>query len=231
MEPRFRATFEQAAVGIAHNATDGRWLRVNQRCCDILGYTRDEFLARTFLDVSHPDELALDQEQLRQFLAGEIRTLSREKRFVHKNGSEVWVDLTVSMARDPVARADYFISVLQDITARKQLEQELLHAQRMEGVGELAGGIAHDFNNLLTVIGGQTQMALNQLAAADPLRRRLELIQKTSVRAAALTRQLLAFSRKQVLQPKVLDLNELVGQSTSLLSRLIGEHIELTFVP
>src|SRR6185436_16121119 len=191
------------------------------------GYTCDELLGGTFLDVSHPDELAVDHEQLRQFLTGEIRTLSREKRFVHKNGSEVWVDLTVSMARDPVARTDYFITVLQDITARKQLEQEFLHAQRMEGVGELAGGIAHDFNNLLTVIGGQTQMALNQLAPADPLRRRLDLIQKTSVRAAALTRQLLAFSRKQVLQPRVLDLNELVGQSMSLLTRLIGEHIEL----
>jgi two-component system, cell cycle sensor histidine kinase and response regulator CckA len=230
-EERFRATFEQAAVGLAHNAMDGRWLRVNQRCCDILGYTRDELLARTFLDITHPDELALDHEQLRQFLAGEIRTLSREKRFVHKNGSDVWVDMTVSVARDPVDRSDYFIAVLQDITEKKRLEQELLHAQRMEGVGQLAGGIAHDFNNLLTVISGRSQLALDRMAPGDPRRRDFDLIHKTSARAAALTGQLLAFSRKQVLQPKVLDLNELVDHSTSLLQRLIGEDIELLFVP
>jgi len=135
------------------------------------------------------------------------------------------------MARDPVDRSDYFIAVLQDITARKLLEQELLHAQRMEGVGQLAGGIAHDFNNLLTVISGRSEMVLFRLTPADPLRRDLDLIHKTAARAAALTRQLLAFSRKQVLQPRVFDLNELVGSSTSLLKRLIGEDIELTFVP
>jgi PAS domain S-box-containing protein len=230
-EERFRATFEQAAVGIAHNAMDGRWLRVNQRCCDILGYTREELLASTFLDITHKDDLALEHEQIRRFLAGEIRTLSREKRFVHKNGSDVWVDMTVSVAQGPVEGSDYFIAVLQDITARKQLEQELLHAQRMEGVGQLAGGIAHDFNNLLTVISGRSQLALDRIAPGDPLRRDFDLIHKTSARAAALTRQLLAFSRKQVLQPKVVDLNELVGHSTSLLKRLIGENIELVFVP
>jgi len=153
-EERFRATFEQAAVGIAHIAMDGRWLRVNQRCCDILGYTREELLAGTFLAITHRDDLALDQTGIRQFLAGEIRTLAREKRFLHKDGPEVWVDWTLSVARDPVGQFDYFIAVLQDITARKGLEQELLHAQRMEGIGQLAGGIAHDFNNLLATILG-----------------------------------------------------------------------------
>ena len=230
-EERFRGTFEQAAVGFAHNALDGRWLRVNQRCCDILGYTREELLARTFLDVTHPDELSLDHEAIRKFLAGEIRTLSREKRFIHKNGSVVWVDMTVSLTRDPADKAEYFIAVLQDVTARKQLEGDLLHAQRMEGIGQLAGGVAHDFNNLLTVITGRSQLSLNRLAPADPLRRDLELIGKTANRAAALTRQLLAFSRKQVLQPRVIELNALVGESTNLLKRLIGEDIELTFVP
>jgi len=99
----------------------------------------------------------------------------------------------------------------------------------MEGVGQLAGGIAHDFNNLLTVIGGRAQIGLNRLTASDPLRRDLDLIHKTAGRAAELTRQLLAFSRKQVLQPKVLDLNAQVRSSTELLKRIIGENIELTF--
>ena len=230
-EERFGATFAQAAVGIAHIAMDGRWLRVNQRCCDILGYTREELLAGTFLAITHHDDLALDQTGIRQFLAGEIRTLAREKRFLHKDGSEIWVDWTLSVARDPVGQFDYFIAVLQDITARKGLEQELLHAQRMEGIGQLAGGIAHDFNNLLTVISGRSEMVLFRLLPADPLRRDLELIYEASAHAATLTRQLLAFSRKQVLQPRVVDLSELVGQSMGLLKRLIGEDIELTFVP
>jgi PAS domain S-box-containing protein len=230
-EERFRATFDQAAVGIGHTTLDGRWLRVNQRLCDILGYTADELLARTFIEITHPDDLDFDVARLRQFMTNEIQTMSREKRFIRKDGTTVWVDLTVSMAHDPSGSPTYFIAVVQDISARKRLEQELLHAQRMEGVGQLAGGIAHDFNNLLTVIGGRCQIVLGQLGLADPLRRDLDLIAKTASRAAALTRQLLAFSRKQVLQPKVVDLNELVQNSTNLLKRLIGEDIELTFVP
>jgi len=226
-EERFRATFEQAAVGIAHTAMDGRWLRVNQRCCDVLGYTHEELLTSTFLAITHRDDLAPDQAGIRQFLAGEIRTLAREKRFVHKDGSEVWVDFTLSVARDPVEQSDYLIAVLQDITARKGLEQELLHAQRMEGIGQLAGGIAHDFNNLLTVISGRSEMVLFRLLPADPLRRDLELIYEASAHAATLTRQLLAFSRKQVLQPRVIDLNETVRNVEQMLHRLIGADVTL----
>jgi two-component system cell cycle sensor histidine kinase/response regulator CckA len=230
-EERFRATFEQAAVGIGHTTLDGRWLRVNQRLCNIVGYTRDELLARTFQDITHPEDLDFDLAEHSRLLANEIQTRSREKRYLHKNGSVVWVDLTVSMAREPSGKLKYSIAVIQDITQRKKLEEELLHAQRMEGVGQLAGGIAHDFNNLLTVIGGRCVLALGRLQPADPLRRDLDLISKTADRAAALTRQLLAFSRKQVLQPRVAELNDLIGNLTSLLMRLIGEDIELTFVP
>jgi two-component system, cell cycle sensor histidine kinase and response regulator CckA len=230
-EERFRATFEQAAAGMGYTTLEGRYVRVNQRFCDIVGYTRDELLARTFQDITHPDDLERDLLAQRQLLAGELQTLAREKRYLHKDGSVVWIDLTVSMLREPSGEPKYLIAVVQDITARKQLEQELFHAQRMEGVGQLAGGIAHDFNNLLTVISGRSHLALEKLQPADPLRRDLDLIQKTAKRAAALTRQLLAFSRKQVLQPRVVDPNDMVDNSTNLLKRLIGENIELVFVP
>ena len=230
-EERFRATFEQAAAGMGHTSLEGQWLRVNQRLCDIVGYTRDELLARTFQDITHPDDLDVDVAATRQLLANEIQTRSREKRYLHKDGSIVWVDLTVSVMRDSSGEPKAFIAVVQDITGRKQLEQELLHSQRMEGVGQLAGGIAHDFNNLLTVIGGRGHLGLAKLKADDPLRRDFELIQKTADRAARLTRQLLAFSRKQLLQPRVVDPNDLVQDSANLLKRLIGEEIELVFVP
>ncbi len=110
-------------------------------------------------------------------------------------------------------------------------KDQLVQAQKMEAIGQLAGGIAHDFNNLLTVISGRSQMFLLRLPCDDPMRRDAELIQKTSARAADLTRQLLAFSRKQVLQPKVLDLNALIEGLAPMLTRLIGEHLELVIVP
>jgi PAS domain S-box-containing protein len=230
-EERFRATFEQSAAGMAHTTLEGQYVRVNQRLCDIVGYTREELLARRFQDITHPDDLDVDLVALRQLLANEIQTLSREKRYLHKDGSTIWIDLTVSILREPSGEPKFIITVVQDITGRKQLEQELLHAQRLEGVGQLAGGIAHDFNNLLTVIGGRGHLALGKLQPGDPLRRDFELIQKTADRAATLTRQLLAFSRKQILQPRVVDPNELIQNASSLLNRLIGEDIELAFVP
>jgi PAS domain S-box-containing protein len=119
------------------------------------------------------------------------------------------------------------LGILVDITERRQLEDQLRQAVKMEGIGRLAGGIAHDFNNLLTVIGGRTHILMNRLPADHPMRRDLELIQKTGERAAGLTRQLLAFSRKQILQPTVLDLNWVVSDVRSLLERLLGEDIEL----
>jgi PAS domain S-box-containing protein len=111
----------------------------------------------------------------------------------------------------------------------QRTQAQLAQAQKMEAIGQLAGGIAHDFNNLLTVIGGRSQLLLSRLPAQSPVRRDLELIQKTSERAAALTRQLLAFSRKQILAPKVLDLNAVVSGMASMLQRLIGEDIDLAF--
>jgi len=230
-EERFRATFEQAAVGMGYTTLEGRWVRVNRRLCEMVGYTRDELLELTFQDITHPDDHDLDRVAQRQLVANEIQTLTREKRYLHKNGSIVWINLTVSILHETSGPAKYFMAVVQDITVSKQLEQELLHAQRMDGLGQLAGGIAHDFNNLLTVIGGRSHLMLARLPADAPLHRDAELIQKTADRAAALTRQLLAFSRKQLLQPRVVEPNDLVRNATNLLTRLIGEDIKLVFVP
>jgi PAS domain S-box-containing protein len=124
-EERFRATFNQAAVGIAHVAVDGRWLLVNEKLCDIVGYAREELLKLTFQDITHPDDLAPDLEFVRRLLAGEIPTYSMEKRYRHASGSWVWVNLTVALMRGAAGEPKYFISVLEDITSRKKGEQEL----------------------------------------------------------------------------------------------------------
>ncbi|MEX3959105.1 PAS domain S-box protein [Trinickia sp. EG282A] len=122
-EKRFRATFEQAAVGIAHVGPDGRWLRVNQKLCDIVGYTREELLTMTFQDITHPDDLDADLAHLHQMLDGQIDTYTMEKRYFKKDGSEVWIALTVALMRDDANSPDYFISVVADITERKRAEE------------------------------------------------------------------------------------------------------------
>ena len=122
-EERFRGTFEQAAVGMAHVDTDGRWLRVNRRLCDIVGYEKAEMLGLTFQDITHPDDLEAHLEYVRQLLAGEIETYSMEKRYFKKDGSIVWVNLTVSLVRPPSDEPRYFISVIEDITERKRIEE------------------------------------------------------------------------------------------------------------
>src|SRR5919107_1252736 len=132
-EERFRATFEQAAVGIAHNAPDGTWLRVNRKLCEILGYSREELLEKTFQDVTHPDDLATTVEQDRRLLAGAIGSFSMEKRYIKKDGSTVWGNLTVSLAREASGEPVYFIAVIEDITERKRAEEELKGSHRRIG--------------------------------------------------------------------------------------------------
>lgn len=124
-EERFRATFEQAAVGIAHVGTGGQWLRVNQRLCDIVGYSEQELRAQTFQDITHPDDLDLDLAYVQQMLDGQRARYAMEKRYIRKDGSCVWANLTVSLVRSPTGDPKYFISMVEDISDRKQVEDEL----------------------------------------------------------------------------------------------------------
>jgi PAS domain S-box-containing protein len=130
-EAHFEATFEQAAVGIAEVAPDGGWLRVNHRLCDILGYSQEELLSLTFQDITHPDDLEKDVKALRQMLAREIDTYSVEKRYIRKDGSSVWANLTVALTWAADSQPDYFISVVEDIQARKAAEDVLRKFSRV----------------------------------------------------------------------------------------------------
>ncbi len=128
-EERFRSTFEQAAVGICHVSPDGRFLRVNQKLCDILGYTSAELLSLTFQAITHPDDLDTNLEHVRQVLADEIKNYSVQKRYFRKNGSVLWANLTVSLTRDASGAPQYFISVVEDISSGKMAEEALRQSE------------------------------------------------------------------------------------------------------
>lgn len=128
-EERFRATFEQAAVGIAHVAPDGRWLRMNRRLCDIVGYSAEELLTRTFQDLTHPDDLDIDLDHQRRLLAGDIEMYTMEKRYFRKDGSVVWITLTVSLVRDAAGGPKYLIKVVEDISRRREAETALRRSE------------------------------------------------------------------------------------------------------
>lgn len=227
-EGRFRATFEQAAVGMSHVSLEGRYLRVNQKLCDITGYSRDELLQKTYRDLTHPDDVAYDDGHVRRLLRGELKALSLEKRYIRKDGSIIWVNRTISLVRDEAGNSKYMIAVSQDITESKQIESQLRQAQKMEAVGQLTGGVAHDFNNLLTVVIGNLELLKERLTTEPKLRELAERATDAANRGAALTQRLLAFSRKQVLQPEFTDINHLVEGLHELIRRSLGEsfHIE-----
>ena len=180
-EERFRATFELAAVGIAHVALDGRWLSVNRKLCDIVGYTRDELLAGSFQDITHPDDLESDLDKVRRLLAGEIPTYSMEKRYLRKDGEIVPVNLAVALVHKDSWDPDYFIAVIEDISTRKRLEER--NRQQFE---ELAHREA-DGKRLLALAETSRRSLLNvmedQKLTAEALRKNSALLQIAGVLA------------------------------------------------
>ena len=199
---------------------------VNPAFEQLTGYPAAEALGRNCRFLQGRDTDPKTVERLRQAVeAGEACTV--ELRNYRKDGSAFWNELSISPVRDEDGGVTHFVGVQNDVTQRRQLQSQLLQAQKMEGIGQLAGGIAHDFNNMLAVINGYSEMLLGSMRADSPMRNFVSEINKAGGRAAGLTRQLLAFSRKQLLEPKVLDLNESVRRVDTMLRRLIGEDIEL----
>jgi len=196
----------------------------------LTGYSRQEAVGQT-LGILKSEQQAgeLYEEMWNTVLSGNVfRGIVMDRK---KNGETLIIEKALTPLRDGDGKIAHFISTGRDITERRQLESDLRQAQKMDAIGRLAGGVAHDFNNLLLVISAYAELMLDSLAQDDPLRRNVDEIITASRRAADLTRQLLAFGRKQLQLLQVLDLNTVIGEITGMLPRLIGEDIELVFVP
>ncbi len=228
-ERRFKALFEQAAVGVAQaDSVTGRFAQVNQRFSDILGWSREELQQLTFAAITHPHDVAFDVEKMRQLKAGIIREYAREKRYLRKDGAEVWVSLTVSAMWAAGETPGLCIAVVQDITARKRLDEHFLQAQKMEALGQFSGGVAHDFNNILATISGYTELARMLLAGNPQVQGHLGSVLQATGRAADLVNQILTFSRQQPQERHVIQLRPVVEESIKLLRATIPSTI--TFV-
>ncbi len=230
-EARYRTLVEQASDGIFVTDAKGDYLDVNTAGCELLGYTHEEMLSMNVRDLIPDEERADDPPQLDQLRTG--KTIIRERLVKRKDGTLLPVEVSAKLLPDGRLQG-----IVRDISKRKQEEEErqqlteqLRQSQKMEVVGQLAGGVAHDFNNLLTSILGHGEIVLRDAGLAESMRRDIEEIQAAAERGAALTRQLLAFSRRQVLVPRTLNLNDAVAGLEGMLRRLIGEHIELSILP
>jgi len=224
-ERRFRELFESAPIGIYQVTLEGEILAVNAELVHMLGYDSiEELKLRNFRDV-YADPLVRDVQIHLHETEGHVMDL--QLVWKRRDGSNLQIQLNGRSVRDEHGRTRYFEGFVRDITQRVHLEDQLRQAQKMEAVGRLAGGIAHDFNNLLTAIIGYSDLALADSRLGEWLRSYVDEIHQAAVRAAALTRQLLAFSRRQVLQPRVLDLNAEIRDTGDLLQRLIGADVRL----
>jgi len=222
-EARFRATFEQAAVGIAHVAPDGRWLRINRKLCDIVGYTQEELLTKKFQDISHPDELEAQLSRMKRMLTGEMSTLTLEKRYIHKDGHTIWINLTVALTRTPEGAPDYFISVIEDIGERKCTEAALhaLYAEmeqltHFQIANQTAAAFAHELNQPLNALASYSEAALRLLRAGNPrpdrLNHAIESSAQQAQRAGRVVREFLDFMNQKEIPTEALNLNDVVHQ-------------------
>ena len=225
-EERYRLVANSMHDVVTLLEPDGRVLFISPSVTDRLGWPVEDVIGRNAFDYVHPD----DRQRLehRMHLAAELQDSAAIAWRCHcHDGSWRWLETNTTVLPEDVSGRQRVLWTSRDITDRRNLEDQLRQAQKMEAIGRLAGGVAHDFNNVLTVILGYATSLEYAVDPDDPLASQAAEIRVAAERAARLTQQLLAFSRQQVLQPRVLDLNDVVRQSSTMLQRLIGTHIEL----
>ena len=234
---------EQSPIAImCVSAIKGRYVFVNDSYARLVGYDRAELLERDpyelWLEVTHPDEAEVERGLIGRVGKGEIDRFQLDKRLLSRNGTTHWVRTELRSSRDEQGRLAYIVVSFEDIgplraarSARDQLEEQLRQAEKLGTVGKLVGGIAHDFNNRLAIIMGYGDLLCTGLGSDDPLYHHATMVLESAKGAAQLTRQLLAYGRRQVLKPVSLDLNEMVDRMRRLLRSVVDDRIEIIVSP
>ncbi len=231
-EGRFRGILEHVQLPAAMYDLEGNFLFVNDYMLSITGWSREELLGRQVLEVMPSKDHGRVRGLMESLaLTGQPTHWVAEPGLLTKDGKMRHLQVNNLVLRDAGGKMTTVASLGTDVTEYKALQEQYLQSQKLESLGTLAGGVAHDFNNLLTVINGYSNIVMRGLGEQDPVRPKLEQIRKAGKQAAELTQQLLAFSRRQITQPRPLDLNSLVAESGEMFRALLGEEIELTTVP
>jgi two-component system, cell cycle sensor histidine kinase and response regulator CckA len=226
VEERFRALIENSSDIVTVLTTDGTIRYQSPSVTRVLGYDQHELLGQRIFEYIDREDFPAVIDACTAGLSCPGTTHTAEFRFRHRDGSWKWLESVGHATRDETGELIGIVNS-RDVSDRRTLAEQLRQSQRMEAIGQLAGGVAHDFNNILTIVTGHSELVLRKLASNPSVRRSVDVIWQAAERGAKLTHQLLAFSRKQLLQTKVLDLNESVKQIERMLRRLIGEHIAL----
>ena len=238
-EELFRGAFDAAQTGIALTTVDGlTFVDVNRALCEMLGYSKAELLELDWRQITLSEDPVRDLAEPSEHLEAPGVVESRSKSYVRKDGGSINVEVSESLVRGPDGSPMYFVTHVNDVTERdkaaketEKLETALVQAQKMEAVGQLAGGVAHDFNNILSVILNYARFAGEGLDPDDERLADVQEISKAGEKAASLVHQLLAFSRKEILEERVIDVNAVVTDVYQILSRSLGEDIDLVFKP
>ncbi len=228
-ERELEAFFETSNVGMSEWRFDGLLVRANETCCRLLGYSREELMQLKFFDLIMTEDRSQSRHLLGELASGKINHYETHRRYLRKDGSILHSQVYVTAIRIGDERPSTFAVVLIDITSQVQLEEQFRQSQKLEAIGRLAGGVAHDFNNLLTIIQTSSDVALADPQLGHSARDSLTAIAAAAKRGAGLTQQLLAFSRRQLMDMQQLDPNEVIRSASLLLHRVAGELVELRF--
>lgn len=227
-EERFRVAFDTAGIGISWTDLEGRFIKVNNSYCRLMGYSEAELLTRNSWDISHPDDMIDTADYMGKSIAGRINAFTVQKRYIRKNGDIIWTAVNVSVVCDAAGAPLHFIAQVQDVTAQRKAEDQLRQAQKMQAVGQLTAGIAHDFNNILGAVIGNLDLTSQQLTNdATEARHFIEEAIDAAVSGAEIVKRLLAFSRQQPLLSKPTDLKEVIVGMVPLLRPSLGASIEI----
>jgi PAS domain S-box-containing protein len=216
-EERFRRVFEEGPLGLGLVGRDYRFLKVNGALCEMLDYSEDELLLKSFVDITHPDDVRDDIELAKALFRRDIPFYRIQKRYLKKNGEVIWINLTASVIRDPDGEPLYGLAMVEDVTEVKRTQEQAFARQKLETVGTLAGGIAHDFNNLLGGVLAQAELGLEEHAAGSEPEAELRVIRDVALRGSEIVRELMVYAGKETAVVGLVDVSQIVEEMLELL--------------